>query len=223
MDKVKEKGLQKFTDFDKKVSDLFKLKQITPEDLKGLNEDEIYRFKQLVNEKYLSFKTTERDEFLTKIEPILFKETKNILWENNHQNILQHISNYINNEGLMPHSSVLEEKTKLSRTTISKHIKEYKLSPLYLERLEQFKFLKERLLARVYQIALEGDVRAMKLFFDVIGNAIGDNSNSTYINTQNNYIQINEMKLSQESIKKLTPEQLTTLENIIKSVQSNNQ
>jgi hypothetical protein len=42
-------------------------------------------------------------------------------------------------------------------------------------------------------------------------------SNNTLIQNQNNYIQINGTVLSQETIQQLNPEQLNTLEDILKT------
>jgi hypothetical protein len=61
-------------------------------------------------------------------------------------------------------------------------------------------------------------MRAAKLYFDMVGGA-GKTSNSTSIQNQNNYIQINGTVLNQETIKKLKPEQLNLIEEILKSSQ----
>jgi hypothetical protein len=45
----------------------------------------------------------------------------------------------------------------------------------------------------------------------------GQHSNNTLIQNQNNYIQINGTVLSQETIKHLNPEQLNTIETILKT------
>ena len=45
-----------------------------------------------------------------------------------------------------------------------------------------------------------------------------ESSNRTFIHNQNNYIQINNTVLSQESLKLLSTEQLTQIENIVKTV-----
>ncbi len=73
------------------------------------------------------------------------------------------------------------------------------------------------ILARLYDFAFQGDVKAAKLFLDATGN-LNHSSNPMFIQNQNNYIQINGIVLSQESIKLLSPEQLTQIENIVKTV-----
>ena len=64
------------------------------------------------------------------------------------------------------------------------------------------------------QLAFNGDTKAAKLYLDVVGNTQGLIST---IRNQNNYIQINGLILSQESVKKLNPEQLGTIESILKT------
>ena len=62
-------------------------------------------------------------------------------------------------------------------------------------------------------------MKAARLFFDVMGNMGNQFRLNTIINTQNNYIQINQTKLSQDSIKQLKPEQLNLIEGILKEAQ----
>jgi NADH-quinone oxidoreductase subunit B len=72
-------------------------------------------------------------------------------------------------------------------------------------------------LAKVFQFAVNGDTGAAKLYFNVMGVMNnGQSPNSTLIQNQNNFIQINGTVLSQETIKNLNPEQLNTIEGILK-------
>ena len=118
----------------------------------------------------------------------------------------------------MPTNTEIAIKTELSRQTIHKHIKEYKTHSLFLEYQEQFEFISSKVLSKVFTFAVNGDMRAAKLYFDIVGGA-GKTSNSTSIQNQNNYIQINGTVLNQETIKKLKPEQLNLIEEILKSSQ----
>ena len=54
----------------------------------------------------------------------------------------------------------------------------------------------DRVLAKVVKAASLGDMKAARLYFDVMGNYGNQSSINTTINTQNNYIQINQTKLS---------------------------
>jgi hypothetical protein len=63
-------------------------------------------------------------------------------------------------------------------------------------------------------MAIQGDIKVAMLYFNVIGD---DVANKPKICTQNNYIQINGMVLSQDLIKQLAPDELMQTEEIIKS------
>ena len=65
-----------------------------------------------------------------------------------------------------------------------------------------------------------GNVKAARLYFELLGYLGGQSGLNTTINTQNNYIQINGTVFSQESIKHLKPEQLNQIENLIKNTNS---
>jgi hypothetical protein len=72
-----------------------------------------------------------------------------------------------------------------------------------------------------------GDMKAAKLYLECIGalkmssseNNHSNVNNNTLIQNQNNMIQINGMVLSQEIVKKLGSEQLSTIEGILKTIE----
>jgi hypothetical protein len=78
--------------------------------------------------------------------------------------------------------------------------------------------MSDRVLAKVYKYAMNGEVKAARLYFEVMGNLGNQSGLNSTINTQNNYIQINQTKLSQETIKYLSPEQLNQIEAVLQSV-----
>lgn len=212
----KEKSLQKLTKTDAKIQKLFSLEKITPEDLKALNKVEHSKFLDLVTEKFNSYKGKDRDKLYDKVEAITTENTKNQLWEYNHNQITWAISTLIQDYGRMPSKTEIAVKTELSRQTVHKHLKEYKEHPLYLGQIEQFRFLTSKVLARVFSFAVNGNIGAAKLFFNIVG--VANNSqtlNQTLIQNHNNYIQINGTVLSQEAIKHLNPEQLNSIEQIL--------
>ncbi len=157
------------------------------------------------------------DKFWQKIEAITDEDTKNGLWESNHIKITGAISNLIGEKNRMPSKSEIAAKIGLSRQTVHKHLKEYDSHPLYLGQIKQLQIMTAGILAKLYYFALQGDVKAAKLFLDATGN-LNHSSNPMFIQNQNNYIQINGIVLSPESIKLLSPEQLTQIENIVKTV-----
>ena len=63
---------------------------------------------------------------------------------------------------------------------------------------------------------------AAKLYLNAVGSLENNKSNTTRIQNQNNYIQINGTVLSQESIKQLSPKQLNTIETLLNDALLNN-
>ncbi len=89
--------------------------------------------------------------------------------------------------------------------------------PHYLEQIEQFRFMTSKVLAKVFYFAVNGDIGAAKLYFNVMGYLNpGQTPNKILIQNQNNYIQINNLKLCQETIKNLNPEKLNSIESFLK-------
>lgn len=216
--KTIKQGLQKLTETDKKINKILSLEQITPKDIEKLSEPENSRLMEVLTESFNKLKGTERDKFYKKIEPITGETTKNQLWEYNHNQITATISTLMQEYGRMPTKQEIANKTDLSRQTIHKHLKEYINHPLYLGQIEQFRFMTSKVLAKVFQFAIDGDTGAAKLYLNVMGFMNNDqSSNNTLIKTQNNYIQINGTVLSQETVKNLTHEQLNTIESILKT------
>jgi predicted transcriptional regulator len=119
----------------------------------------------------------------------------------------------------MPTTHEIATKTELSRQTVHKHLKDYANDARHLEALEQFKFMTSKVLVKVFNYAVQGDVRAAKLYLETVEN-IGRNKVSLH-NTQNNFIQINQLKVTQEELKQLKPEQLRKVEDLLKEVVTN--
>jgi hypothetical protein len=213
---TQKKGLQKLTESEIKFNALFDLKVITLDDYKALSLTERNDFNDLMIAKINALKGDERDRFLTKVDPLIDPNAKNQLWENNHLLITNAISSLMQDYGCMPTKNQLAEQTGLSRTTIHKHFKEYKTHPQYLVEMEQYRFMTSKVLSKVFKFAVNGDIRAAKLYFEIVGNINSQPGHNTLIQQQNNYIQINGTVLSQESIRQLTPEQLARIEGVIK-------
>lgn len=213
-----KKGLQKLTETEDKITQLLNLEQVTPKDFDELSDLEKDRFVEILTERFNNLKGVERDKFYKKFEPIATQGTKNQIWEYNHNQITLAISTLMQEYGRMPTTMEIAQKAGLSRQTIHKHLKEYKNHILYLNQVEQFRFMASKVLAKVFQFAVNGDIGAAKLYFNVMGFLNnGQPSNHTLIQKQNNYIQINGTVLSQDAIKHLDPEQLNMIETILKT------
>jgi len=215
--KTNQKSLQKLTESEIKVNEILSLEIITQDDIKPLNNDEIILLNTIVSEKMRSLTGKERDLLLKKIDLFMDDDNRNHLWDNNHQQITAGISDLMQEFNHMPSITEIAAKTKLSRQTVHKHLKEYTNHPMYLQQIDQFRFMTSKVLAKVFKFAVNGDMAAAKLYFNVMGNMNAQNANNTLIQNQNNYIQINGTVLSQETIKKLNPDQLNTIENILKT------
>ncbi len=213
---LKKQGLQKFTNKEAKIRELFSRKLITKADIKGFTELELKELSKIVTDKMNNLKGVEKDDFLEQIDGIIQQTTRNEIWEINHSQITWAISNLMQDYGRMPSKGEIATKAELSRQTVHKHLKEYHQHPLYIQQVENYKFMASKVLAKVFKFAVNGDIRAAKLYFQMVGNLNYQSANSTLVQQQNNYIQINSTVLSQENIKQLSPEQLTQFENIIK-------
>lgn len=216
--KSKTKGLQKLTDSECIINALLDQDKISREDLKKLNKDELRQFSKILNKKLNELKGDAFDEFYFKIDEITDRDTKNQIWERNHNLITWSISVLMQEYGRMPSVAEIASKSELSRQTIYKHLKEYANEPQFLEMTEQFRFMTSKVLASVFNYAVDGDIKAARLYFDIVGNSVFGDRHGTMNNTQNNYIQINTVKISQESIKQLSAEQLNHIEAVLKKL-----
>jgi predicted transcriptional regulator len=124
------------------------------------------------------------------------------------------ISKFMHDHSFMPTKNAIAELTGLSRQTIAKHLASYTKHPEFAAELEQFKLMGPALLASVYKFGLKGNIRAARLYLEAIG-TVNKQQTNTVVNEQNNYIQINNTILSQESLKQLTADQLNQIESII--------
>lgn len=211
-------GLQKLTETEEKIACLMKMDKVTQADFdKMLSKGEKNLFWDFFTDKINSSKGEDRDLIFKRFDEVIPKDAKNQLWENNHYLITVAISKHIDDYGKMPTKNQIASDSGLSRQTVYKHLNGYAEHPLYAEQLAQFKFMADRVLAKVIKLAGQGDVKAARLYFDVMGYLGRDSSSNTLIQTQNNYIQINGTVLRQESIKRLNPEQLNTIETILKT------
>ncbi len=199
---------------DDKINRLLAKEKITTADIGDLNEQEQRLMENKLSEILERSKGAERDRFLEKIEPIMNGNTKNDIWERNHMLISNAIANHMSKHGVMPAKNDIARETGISRQTVAKHIKEYKEHPEFAAEMEQFKFMSHQILANVFKHASNGDMRAAKLYFDMVG-TINKQPAGNVITAQNNYIQINNTILSQENLKSLTAAQLQQIENIV--------
>jgi hypothetical protein len=203
-----------FTASTTKVMRLLAQKKLTVKDIEGLNKIEREYLEETFTGLVQQLKGAERDDFLDKIDLVVPASTKSDIWEYNHAAINSTVSGFMREHGIMPTQGTIAKKTGLSRQTVAKHFNAYTRRPEITAEMEQFKFMVPRLLANIYKFALNGDTKAARLYFEMVG-AINKKQTNTVVNEQNNYIQINNTILSQENLKRLTAEQLNQIESII--------
>jgi hypothetical protein len=193
---------------------LFALNEITLNDIEDLDQSEREYIAETCTQKLQTLNGAERDKFLDKIALITTPVTKTDIWELNHAVISSAISGYMQQYGSMPPKSVIAEQTGLSRPTVAKHFEAYKKQPEFAAQKEQFQFMAPQVLANVFKQALKGDIKAARLYFELVG-ATNPRANNKVAPAQNNYIQINNTILSQDNLKQLTAEQLNQIESIV--------
>jgi len=209
-----ETTLTNLTAAQEKVNRVLALQQITPKDIEDFNMAERQYLGEIINETLPQAKGNERDDFITKIEQIVPADTNDKIWEHNHFVIGNAITSLVRKYGCMPPKTLIAEETGLSRRTIRKHIEGYKTHPEFRRELEQFKYMGTKVLSSVFNLASSGDVKAARLYFEMVG-AINKQRPNTVITEQNNNIQVNNNLFSPENLKQLSPEQLKQIEGII--------
>ena len=204
----------KFTALKSKIDSLFTIKKIALTDIEDLNNLERDYLAKRATEILKGLTAGERDDFLDKIELIVPAFTKSDIWEHNHFKISSAITKFMCGNGVMPTKNAIAQETGLSRQTVAKHLEAYNTHPEHIAELEQFRFMAPRVLANVFKFAVNGDMKAARLYMEMVG-TIKKKQSDTVVNKQNNYIQINNTILSQENLMRLTAEQLNQIENII--------
>ena len=137
-----------------------------------------------------------------------------MVWQHNHFVIGNAITALVRKYGCMPPKTLISKETGLSRHTIAKHIAGYKTHPQFSQELEQNKYMGTRILSSIFKLASDSDVKAARLYFEMVGAIIKQRPNMV-VTEQNNNIQINNNLFSQENLKQLSAEQLKQIEGII--------
>ena len=196
------------------LDDILKLKVITHEDTAKLSRKEKDEFYVIMHDKLNNTNGIEKDEFLEQVLPITPHDVHVQLYENNHLLITHALSKLTQANGRIPSQTDIANETKLSRNTVRKHLKEFSTNDLYLADTQKMQLLVPKLLARLYEMGIQGDVSACKLFLNMVVGGVGNLANSHTFNTQNN-ITINNTVLSQEKLNQLDAKQLNQIESII--------
>jgi len=189
--------------------------RITEADIKKLTDQELTALNYAINNKLYYLWGKDRDFLTEKIKDIISEDSKLNKWSIDHINIKAALSDFVIDCNRMPSLLELTGRTGTSAETIRKHINEYESHGNYTEQQALFKILGEKILAKVAKYAIEGDVKAARLYFEVVNGTMSRQPvNNNTFNTQNNYLQVNGKIISQQAILNLPPEQQEQLERI---------
>ena len=183
---MSKKNLQKFTDFDTMFRELLNKEKVKQSDIEVFKMNFAERLNTELANRLNTVKGEDFDELVFKLDEVMPTSVKNQIWERNHNTITATISNLMQEYGRMPTASEIATESGISRQTITKHLREYGNNTLYLEKKEQFRFMTDKVLAKVFQFAVNGDIGAAKLYFNVMG-CLNAGSGKTIQN--NNFIQ----------------------------------
>jgi hypothetical protein len=209
-----------FTKMKQRVTELLTGRKVSNEDLMSLSVEERAEFRECIQRLFDEAEGDERDDLYNRMEGILTSQTRNEMWEYNHSKILDEITRFVDTYGRMPSKMELSSGTGLSRQTINKHFKEYRTHPLFVEHMEQFEFMGQRVLSKMLKLAIGGDVKAGRLYFDIIG-AIKPSKAQN--DKPRGFVRIRNMMLSQEVIMSLDPSHLAKIEEILREARIGNE
>jgi DNA-binding phage protein len=213
---TKAKSLQKFTDIEKieTKEQLQGFLKLNPKANEKMFASLLDRLNKSYNEK--TFKDNNImvliEEFYLITEGInsnSFVKLKNATYEMNHSIITTCIHNHILEHRCFPTMFKIREETGISRTTIYKHLDEglkSKFNKLVNGKVE---LMTTKAMEKLYLIGVQdNNVTALKNFIELSG-ATAKN------NTTNNYIQINNLKISNDEFNQLPSETILEIETLI--------
>jgi hypothetical protein len=153
------------------------------------------------------------DTIITKEHPF-YTQIKNYTWQKNHLKILASISTQMQEKNRMPTNNEISIDAGLSEETVYKHLREFKNHDLYKHEADKYQLMIHRVLSKVFNLSVQGDIRACKVFLDYFaGNTIGPAMPPP---KHTNYIQINNLKITATDLEQLPPATLQKIENLIK-------
>jgi DNA-binding transcriptional ArsR family regulator len=214
-------GLQKFPNLGKYytpqldacLAPFVKNGKITLEDIINLPEEARESIRWILTAGILSLAGEDREAFIENTEEAYSEEVRSEIWERNHKIIIQAVDYHYRQEGKMPSITKIAQTTKLSRVTVGRHLKEYYDSVAYKDKEHQYKFLREALLAKVYDAAYYGDMKAAKIFLEASSPV---QPRQKIKNQQNNFIQVNGITITEEQIRQMPQEQQMKLFELLK-------
>ena len=150
------------------------------------------------------------------------QETSEITWEKNHEQIIKAVR-YLQDKRIKATVTNIAMVTKLSRPTVYKHLNEDAVTPAYKTYAKVNRLMMNDVLMRICEKAYYGDVKAARLYFELMGVIQhGNNKINTNILNCNNAVMVNGQLFTEEMITNLSTENLTQLEEFVKDASKSN-
>lgn len=204
---------KKIPGHDPEFDALLKLKKIKLHHLKKLSSAKQLAFRKLLTNMLAATRGEERDAFLLKIGALVEPDK---IWEYNHTRIAGAITVYIRQFSTMPTRVFLAERTGLSHETINKHLRDFDKAPAFKAMQDMQLLMADKILMKLLQAALAGDVRAAKLYLNTVNRRYKPANREVVISNQNNYVQVNGLVLNDEILSQLKPAQVKQIEAVVK-------
>ena len=177
-----------------------------------------------LNDAYINKKGYEVDkatkEMLDILKPMdnggytFYTEMKNHTWQKNQLKIIASISTLMQEYNRMPTNGEISTSAGLSEETIYKHLREFSKHELNTHEWDKYRFMVHRVLTEVFNLGVQGDIRACKVYLDYFPLPSTQQPSEPLIK-QTNYIQINNLKLSAEELQSLPIDTQQKIEKLI--------
>lgn len=143
------------------------------------------------------------------------------IWTANHGNIMNFISRCLDEQGYMPTIMQIAEETKLSRVTVTKHLKYFERDEYLSVHRQKWKLATERVLLKLSQYVFSSHVsysestRAAAVYLKFAGKFLHPVAPNAEEPGAKNFIQINNVYINQTTIQALPEEKRRLIETII--------
>jgi hypothetical protein len=196
----------------KRLEKLLQAGRLTADELGSLSDEEQIELKQMARSRIdeLNNEHTRLLQMLADMSDISYSRMN---WESNHLKISKAIQTSLFKTGRIPTQTYISEITGLSRQTVNKHMAEGDAKSVLAEQLDHFAMMAPVVMGKLLHAVLEyRSLPAMKMYFDLLERTQG----RLPVMQQNNFIQINNTVLKQETLQQLSTEQLKQIEEVIK-------
>ena len=94
---------------------------------------------------------------------------RNQNWETNHELIKRALGKLIRSDVRWPSKEAIAAETGLNRTTVYRHMEQFSKDDIMAKELEELKLVSSQITATMVDLALDGDIRAMRLSYELTG------------------------------------------------------